>query len=91
MTLGHILKMLCMPANPIVLAPNESLTHQVGTYKDGKQLCARCGKILSLKPLGPWTENLFLTERRTTSWTEWKVERRRDNRSTAAPHAKFGE
>lgn len=89
MPLGHISEMLCMTSNPIELAPEESLTHRVGPYKDGKQLCARCGRLLSQKPLGPWTEDLLLTERRAKGWTEWKVERRKGDRGSAGPNAQF--
>jgi hypothetical protein len=81
--------MLCMISNPIELAPDESLTHRVGAYKDGNQFCTRCGKLLSQKPFGPWTEDLLLTEVRTKDWTEWKVERRRGDRGSAGDHAKF--
>jgi len=92
MTLGHISGMLCMTSNPIELAPDESLTHRVGpAQKDGKQFCSRCEKLLTQKPFGPWTEGLFLTERRSKGWTEWKVERRRGDRGSAGPHAKFGD
>jgi len=88
---GHISEMLCMTSNPIELAPDESLTHRVGAAKDGKQFCDRCGKLLTQKPFGPWTEGLYLTERRSKGWTEWKVERRRGDRGNAGPHAGFGE
>jgi len=92
MTLGHIFEMLCMTANPIELAPDESLTHRVGPVrKDGKQFCSRCEKLLTQKPFGPWTEGLYLTERRSKGWTEWKVERRRGDRGSAGPHATFGD
>ena len=91
-TLVHILGMLCMTANPIELAPDESLTHRVGPVrKDGKQFCSRCEKLLTQKPFGPWTEGLYLTERRSKGWTEWKVERRRGDRGSAGPHATFGD
>ena len=90
--LGHISTMLCMTANPIELAPDESLTHRVGPVrKDGKQFCSRCEKLLTQKPFGPWTEGLYLTERRSKGWTEWKVERRRGDRGSAGPHATFGD
>jgi hypothetical protein len=91
-TLGHISIMLCMSGNPIELAPDESLTHRVGSVrKDGKQFCSRCEKLLTQKPFGPWTEGLYLTERRSKGWTEWKVERRRGDRGSAGPHAAFGD
>jgi len=78
-----------MPSNPIELANNESLTHQAGAFKDGKQHCARCGKLLSQKPFFTWTEGLLLIERKVNYWTEWKVERRRGDRGSAAPHSTF--
>jgi hypothetical protein len=81
--------MLCMTSNPIKLGPNEALTHRIGPAKGDKQFCSRCGKLLSQKPLGPWTEGLFLTERQMETWTEWKVERRRGDRGSAGPHATF--
>jgi hypothetical protein len=92
MALGHISIMLCMSGNPIELAPEEALTHCVGAVrKDGKQYCSRCEKLLTQKPFGPWTEGLFLTERRSKGWTEWKVERRRGDRGSAGPHSTFDE
>jgi hypothetical protein len=77
-----------MTSNPITLAPNEALTHRIGPSKGRKQFCARCGKILET-PFGPWTEGLLLTERMTSEWTEWKIERRKGDRGGGGPHSIF--
>ncbi|HLQ77815.1 MAG TPA: hypothetical protein VK210_10695 [Terriglobia bacterium] len=84
----HSFCMLCMTSNPIKLAPNEAITHQIGPSKGRKQVCVRCGKVIDT-PFGPWTEGVLLTEKVTDEWTEWKVERRKGDRGSAGPFSEF--